>query len=511
MTTEHITSAARPGKAFLEAMSNLGGGRVLLVGDIMLDETVRGGADRLSPDAPVPVLAVGDSADAHSRQPGGTGNVAACLRALDTLVDVVGLVGADEAGAFLRSCLAECGCDVEGVLEDSSRPTTVKRSLVGLAQHRHPQKMFRMDIESRREADDELVAAMLAAVDARLDVVDVVCIEDYAKGVCTPELCRGVIERCRAKNLPVVVDPAAIDDYQRYAGATAITPNRKEAEQAAGSSGPGAVDLQAAAELGTTLLKAHGFDRVILTLDRDGALLLEGNDAHHLPTEARSVYDVTGAGDMVLAGIASALASGFNWLDAVRAANLAGGLEVERFGAQPVPLVEVRQEALRVFGDLSGKVRTREQLLLELDVLKENGRRIVLTNGCFDVIHAGHVAYLKDARQQGDVLVVGVNADRQVRALKGADRPIFNEQERLEILEELASVDYLVLFEEETADALIESVRPDVYVKGGDYTPEEIAEFSLLEALEIEIRVLAHRPGLGSSSIIDRIRSADPR
>ncbi|MCH2162803.1 MAG: PfkB family carbohydrate kinase, partial [Phycisphaerales bacterium] len=259
MSEHRIQPAAHPGKAFLEAVTSLGGGRVLLVGDLMLDETVRGGADRLSPDAPVPVLLVGEDENTHARQPGGTGNVAACLRALNTEVEVVGLVGRDEAGTYLRGCLAESGCGIDGVLEDSSRPTTVKRSLVGLAQHRHPQKMFRMDIESRRDADQALVDAMLEAVEARLDDVDVVCIEDYAKGVCTPALCRGVIERCRARNLPVLVDPAALDDYSRYAGATAITPNRKEAELAAGTPGQGVVDLQAAANLGGTLREQHGF------------------------------------------------------------------------------------------------------------------------------------------------------------------------------------------------------------------------------------------------------------
>lgn len=506
-----IQTAAVPGGAFLESVARLGGGRVLLIGDLMLDETIRGGAERLSPDAPVPVLSVDDEPGSHLREPGGTGNVAACLRALDTEVEVVGLLGADEPGRYLREVLAARGCGVDGLVEDPGRPTTVKRSLVGLAQHRHPQKMFRLDIETRREADEPQVRAMLAAIDARIDQVDVVCIEDYAKGTCTEALCQGVVSRCRDRGIPLLVDPAAIDDYTRYAGATAITPNRKETALASGLQDAGPVDLQQAATMGVAMRETHGFDQVVLTLDRDGALLVEADGVRHLPTEARSVYDVTGAGDMVLAGMAAGLASGFDWLDAVRTANLAGGLEVERFGAQPVPLPEVKREALRLFGGLSGKVRSLDQLLLELEVMRADGRRIVLTNGCFDVIHAGHVAYLKEARQQGDVLVVGVNADAQVRALKGEDRPIFNEVERLEILEELASVDYLVLFEEPTAEELISALLPDVYVKGGDYAPHEIAEHELLASRNIEIRVLALRPGLGSSSIIERIRSVDGR
>ena len=270
-------------------------------------------------------------------------------------------------------------------------------------------------------------------------------------------------------------------------------------------------DLDAAADLAEGLRRDYGFERVVLTLDRDGALLVEEDGVKHLPTEAREVYDVTGAGDMVLAGLAAGLASGLDWLASVRLANLAAGMVVEQLGASAVPISSVRREALRLCQGDGGKLRSLEQLLIELEILRSDARRVVLTNGCFDVIHAGHVAYLKEAKEQGDVLVVGVNSDQQVRALKGDDRPIFNEQERLEILGEFASVDYLVVFQEPTAHELITAVAPDVYVKGGDYTPEEIDEFDLLGTLGIEVRVLAERPGLGSSALIDRIRTIENR
>jgi D-beta-D-heptose 7-phosphate kinase/D-beta-D-heptose 1-phosphate adenosyltransferase len=499
-------TAGEPSTGFVEAVARLEGGRVLLVGDFMLDETVRGAAERLSPDAPVPVLAV-DGEDGFERRPGGAGNVAACLRGLEASVCVVGLVGDDDAGRHLSQTLAELGCDVAGLVVDPSRPTTLKRSLVGLAQHRHPQKMFRMDIERRVPASDEIVARLLEVVEARLDQVDVVCLEDYAKGACPPALCQGLIERCRARDIPVLVDPAAITDYSRYEGASAITPNRSEAELASGLRGGLRTDLRHAAEIATRLRVDHDFGSVVLTLDRDGAMLADATGCVHLPTEARSVYDVTGAGDMVLAALAAARCQGFAGVEGVRLANLAAGIEVELAGAQPVPLADLRRAALRACGAGRGKVRSREHLLLELEVHRRDGRRIVLTNGCFDVIHAGHVAYLREARRQGDLLVVGINADESIRRLKGEERPIFAEPERLEVLEELQSIDYLVVFPEDTAHDLIEAVRPDIYVKGGDYAPEEIAEHGLVTRLGIDLRVLAHRPGLGSTAIIDRLRT----
>lgn len=511
MKNRPLQRVGQPDRTFLESLARVGGGRVLLVGDFMLDETVRGAAERLSPDAPVPVLTVNDQDESIERCPGGAGNVAACLRGLEIEVDLVGPVGADDAAAHVRTALQELGCGVEGLIEDPTRPTTVKRSLLGLAQHRHPQKMFRLDIESNRGVGPEAANAMLAAIDEALPKADVVCLEDYAKGACSAEFCQELLKRCTAAGVPLLVDPAAIDDYSRYKGATAITPNRSEAERASGTDGALQADLNTAVALADGLRNDYGFERVILTLDRDGALLVDNSDVQHLPTDAREVYDVTGAGDMVLAGLAAGLASGLDWLTSVRLANLAAGLVVEQVGAGAVPLANVRREGLRMCKGEGGKTRTLDQLLIELEILRMDGRRIVLTNGCFDVIHAGHVAYLKEARQQGDVLVVGVNADKQVRALKGDDRPIFSEQERLEILEEFASVDYLVVFQEPTADALISAVAPDVYVKGGDYSPEEIAECDLLGSLGIEVRVLAERPGLGSSAVIERIRAIDHR
>ena len=487
--------------------------RVMVIGDFMLDQHVYGAAERLSPDAPVPVLMAGDPRDIKET-PGGASNVASCLRALEAEVRCFGVTGGDPEGESLRRHLGAMGCEVSGVIVDPSRPTTVKRSLIGLAQHRHPQKMFRLDFESREPLGRAVVERLLGSILAAIGSVDVVCIEDYNKGVCSPTVCHAVIEEARRRGVPVLVDPAAIEDYGRYRGATAITPNRSEAELATGMSTPLDASVEHNARLAARLLGDVQLEAVVLTLDRHGALLLErggGTHAHplHVPTVARKVYDVTGAGDMVLAALAVGRANGLAWDESVAFANAAAGLEVEVFGAQPIPLSSVRRSILALAGHANGKVRSLDDLLVELAVHRDAGHRIVLTNGCFDVIHAGHVAYLREARQQGDVLVVGVNADAEVRRQKGEGRPIFNERERLEILGELHCVDFLVVFREPTAHDLLRAVRPHVYVKGGDYRPEQVNEHELVRELGIEMRLLAHRPGLGSSSIVEKIRKLD--
>jgi D-beta-D-heptose 7-phosphate kinase/D-beta-D-heptose 1-phosphate adenosyltransferase len=369
--------------------------------------------------------------------------------------------------------------------------------------------MFRVDIETRDPLPAAVRAALLDQIRSRIDQVDVVVLEDYNKGVCDAELCRTLIALCRGNGKELLVDPAAIEDYSKYLGATCITPNRSEAELATGLDTPlDASDLHNT-DMATRLLTDLNLDAVVLTLDRHGALLEErGMKPVHVPTVAREVYDVTGAGDMVLAALAGARANGISWLEGVKFANIAAGLEVQVFGAQAVPFAKVQREALAQARGLDGKIRDLEDLLVELAVHREAGRRIVLTNGNFDVIHAGHVAYLREARASGDVLVVGVNSDEQVRIQKGPGRPVYAIDQRLEILSELQCIDYLVVFEDPTADDLLRRIQPDLYVKGGDYKFDDINEAQTLKNLGIELRVLAHRPGLGSRFVIEKLRSA---
>jgi D-beta-D-heptose 7-phosphate kinase/D-beta-D-heptose 1-phosphate adenosyltransferase len=478
----------------------------MVVGDFMLDQHVYGAAERLSPDAPVPVL----HATKFEDRPGGASNVSLCIRALKGSVCCFGVVGTDEAGRSLRQKLHQAGCDVTGIIDDSSRPTTIKRSLIGLAQHRHPQKMFRMDIETRDPLAPHVEDALYEMIEQRIDDVDVVCLEDYHKGVCSERLCRRVIDLCRSRERELLVDPAAIEDYSKYRGATAVTPNRSEAELATGLDTPlDATELHNAG-LATKLLEQLDLDAVVLTLDKHGALLEErGGKPQVVPTIARDVYDVTGAGDMVLAALAGARANGLEWLDAVRFANVAAGLEVQVFGAQPIPFANIQREVLAQTRSLEGKTRDIDDLLVELAVHREAGHRIVFTNGNFDVIHAGHVGYLREAKTlagDGGVLVVAINADEQVRAQKGAGRPVYSASDRAEILSELQCVDFVTVFEEPTVDDLLRRIQPDVYVKGGDYKPSEINEYETAKKLGIDVQVLSHRTGLGSRHVIEKLK-----
>jgi len=477
----------------------------MVVGDFMLDQRLYGAAERLSPDAPVPVL----HADHTDESPGGAGNVARCIHGLKGMALCAGVIGDDADGRLLAKRLSEEGCETTGLSPIRLRPTTVKRSLIGLAQHRHPQKMFRLDYESRAPIPPAVTERLLAWIESNLSRVDVLCLEDYNKGVVHPEFARRLIALCRRQKKPVLVDPAAIDDYAKYRGATAITPNRSEAELATGLDTPlDASDLHNSA-LASQLKVALDLDAVVLTLDRHGALLEERDGKPvHVPTVARSVYDVTGAGDMVLAALAGARANRFSWRHAVEFANAAAGLEVEVFGAQPIPFSRIQREILRLARPLEGKMRAVDEVLIEIAVRREAGQRIVFTNGCFDVIHAGHVGYLREARAQGDVLIVAINSDEQVSRLKGPGRPVNTLADRAIVLSELQCVDYVVPFDTPTVHDLLRAVRPDIYVKGGDYRREEVREYDLIRELGIDIRLLAHRPGLSTTEVLRRVREA---
>lgn len=477
--------------------------RAMVVGDAMLDELVYGHAERLSADAPVPILHV----QSTERRAGGAANVCRNLRALRGEVLMVGVVGDDPEGAHLRRLLEEDGIDVGGLLPDTARPTTVKRNLIGLAQQRHAQKMFRVDVESRSPVQASVRDALLSVVRQRIGSVDVVCLEDYAKGVCTDEVCRQVIEIARLAGVPVFVDPPASGDWLRYRGATVITPNRNEAERATGIATDGRGAAEHHADLAEHLMERLGLEAVVLTLDRHGALLLEAHgEPVPVPTVAREVYDVTGAGDMMLAALAAARANGMAWEDAVRFANTAAGLEVEVFGVAPIPIEQIHHRVLVERSGLTGKVRTLGHLMVELEARRRAGERVVFTNGCFDVLHPGHVMLLEHAAALGDFLVVGLNADASVRRLKGAERPINSEHDRAAVLAGLGSVGAVVLFAEDTPMRLIEAIRPDVLVKGGDYTPATVVGAAEVESWGGRVEIVPLLEGKSSTATIERMR-----
>jgi D-beta-D-heptose 7-phosphate kinase / D-beta-D-heptose 1-phosphate adenosyltransferase len=478
----------------------------LVVGDFMLDQMIYGDAERLSADAPVPVMLVRRT----ENRPGGSANVCLDLAALRGRVIAFGVVGSDPHGTLLRDELEKQGIDTSGLVQDSARPTTVKQNLIGLAQARHPQKMFRLDHESRDPIPEHVMRELLSRFAAALPEADVVCIEDYAKGVCTPELCQGIIKAAKAAGKPVFVDPARLRDYSRYAGASAITPNRTEAETAAGMPTCTENSLSHNSGLARVLRDQLDLDACVLTLDRHGALLLT-RDGHavSVPTVARQVYDVTGAGDMFLAALAAARANGSSWLDAVQMANAAAGLEVEVFGVQPIPLEKIHHQVLVQQTGERGKFRTREQLLLEVAARRKEGKRIVLTNGCFDVLHAGHVWLLDQAKAQGDFLIVATNTDEKVREFKGPNRPVNTLDDRVRVLGGLSSVDAVVVFEEDTPAQLIEQVVPDVLAKGDEYADDRIPGAAFVKARGGAVVRIPMMPGKSTTATLTK--AGDPR
>jgi D-beta-D-heptose 7-phosphate kinase/D-beta-D-heptose 1-phosphate adenosyltransferase len=486
----------------IEIVENLPAARVLLVGDLMVDRYVYGTADRLSPDAPVPVL------HHHHEETrlGGAGRVAADLSTLGAKVSVVSLVGRDGTGAQIRAMLEECGADTAGVIESRDRPSTAKVRYVGLANDRHPQQMIRVDYEDASPVDDALMRELLGKYENALASTDAVCIEDYNKGLCRDEFCRQIIAMARQRNVPVMIDPARIDNYSKYAGATAITPNRVEAEAATGIGCKAPDQYQACAE---RLLHNLKLDAAVLTLDKHGAYLAaRDGERRWLKTRERKVYDVAGAGDMVLSMLTLARVAGASWSEAVALANVAGGLEVERFGSVPVTRQEILQELLTEAHEHLGKQRSLDRLLPELARHRASGKRIVFTNGCFDIIHLGHVKYFQWAKQQGDILVVGVNTDAGIRRLKGAKRPVINEEDRVGVLEELESIDYLVRFDQDTPIELIRQLRPDVLVKGEDYKKEEVVGWDFVESCGGRVALAPLVDGRSTSAVIQKILEA---
>lgn len=475
----------------------------LVVGDFMLDQQVYGDAERLSADAPVPILHV----RRQTHNPGGAANVCLDLTALRASVRAFGVIGDDATGRLLANELQARGIDASGLVTDAARPTTLKQNLVGLAQARHPQKMFRVDYESREPIADEVVDRLLARIAEAVPACDVICIEDYAKGVCTERLCQGVIELARRAGKPVFVDPARLTSYHRYRRATVITPNRTEAEVATGERTHGEADVAHNAALARALLSQVELDAVVLTLDRHGALLLErGGDPIAVPTIARTVYDVTGAGDMFLAALAAAHANRCDWADAVRFANAAAGLEVEIFGVEPIPLDRVHHALLDQTAQTRGKLRTLEQLAVEVRARRTSGQKIVFTNGCFDILHAGHVDLLDKAASQGDFLIVALNSDASVRRLKGPTRPVNSQDDRARVLGAVGGVGAVILFDDDTPLSLIEALRPDVLVKGADYTKDKVVGASQVESWGGRVVLIGLVEGKSTTGTIERMK-----
>lgn len=485
-----------------ELVLRLGEPRVLVVGDAMLDRYIWGDANRISQEAPVILL----QADRREERLGGASSVATLLRALGSRVRLAAVVGPDADGERIRKMMVDQGIEDECLLVDEGRPSTVKERYIGRAQHRHPQQMLRVDFEVRDALSSGQEDALGRAIETCLDDTDMVLISDYDKGVCTPGLLRRIIDGAKERGIRVVADPTRGGDYAKYRGCSAITPNRLEAGLATGK----VLDtLPEAMEAAETLRLRLELEAGIVTLDRDGmAMVHTDGRRQHFPTRPRQVYDITGAGDMVMAMLGMALAAGADYDPALRLANVAGGLEVEKIGVATVSREEILQDLLHGSSRGSSKVLSRNDLTRQLDRHRGIGQRIAFTNGCFDVLHAGHVQYLQEARAQADLLVVGLNSDSSVRSLKGPTRPIHSCQERAFVLAALAMVDYVTVFDETTPLSLIQAVRPDVLVKGADYRRDQVVGGEFVESLGGRVYLAPLRDGFSTTRILSRLGAA---
>jgi D-beta-D-heptose 7-phosphate kinase/D-beta-D-heptose 1-phosphate adenosyltransferase len=471
----------------------------MVVGDVMLDRYLWGDVERISPEAPIPVLKVAESEE----RLGGAGSVVTMLAALDVDVSLATVVADDAQGQRVRHMLRQYGVPQETVLSVDDRATTVKERLLGRTQSRHPQQMLRVDNETDRAIGEDSATRLLDSIKHYLEGVDAILVSDYAKGVCAGRLVANLARLARERSVPVLADPACGRDYQRYEGCTCILPNRREAGIALGrrieTTGQG---VRAAQDL-----MSLGFPSVAVTLDRDGIAWADAEGGRLFSVRPRQVYDITGAGDVVLATLGYGLAAGGDWPSAIRLANLAGGLEVERLGAVPITRDELIAEVAREGLPESEKIVSPERLDVELQRRRNSGQRIAMTNGCFDLLHPGHVASLEFASDQGDCLVVGLNSDLSVRLLKGSERPIISESGRAAMLAALACVDYVVLFDDESVAGLVERVAPDVLVKSAEYASADIPGGAFVRQRGGQVVFAPMAGAYSTSGLVSKIQS----
>jgi len=462
--------------------------RILVAGDVMLDRYWHGGTSRISPEAPVAVVKVQSTKDS----PGGAGNVALNLAALGAAASLVGLVGDDERGRELEESLTAAGvlCDLHRVVD---KPTITKLRVIS----RH-QQLIRLDFEEPFE--QQHARELTGRVEHLLKKVDVLVLSDYNKGALLEV--QALIQAARTAGVPVLVDPKG-DDFSIYRGATILKPNLHEFETIVGH----CTSEEEFVARGQQLLRDLDLQALLITRGEHGMSLIRQNEPEqHFPARAREVFDVTGAGDTVISVLAASIGAGLPLPESVALANIAAGLVVARLGTVAISGPELRREVQRDGGSDRG-VLSREQLQLAVADARVHGERIVFTNGCFDIIHAGHVGYLKEAKKQGDRLIVAINDDASVTRLKGKGRPINSIGRRMAVVSGLESVDWVVSFGEDTPENLLREVKPDVLIKGGDYGIDGVVGSDIVHAYGGDVMVLAFLDNCSTSAIVSKIQN----
>ncbi len=464
---------------------------VLVVGDVMLDRYIWGDVERISPEAPVPVVRAGRRSD----QPGGAANVAMNIVGLGARATIVGFAGEDTDANTLADCLDKTGVKAKLIMVPT-HPTTSKLRILG-----GQQQILRLDVERTSAYPDEAYAELTLSVEGLLDDVQAVVLSDYAKGVLSEQVCRAVIAQARRRGIPVLVDPKH-RDFSRYAGATTICPNLLELSAATSLPHKEAEPMLAAA---SAMLTTLGLDYLTVTLSEKGIAVVRPTGSHVFPAVAKQVFDVSGAGDTVIATLALSLASGLSIEDAVPLANIAAGIVVSKVGTVPITRDELLTSlSPQIELQASEKVLPLDRLVTRVHAWRSKGERVVFTNGCFDLLHVGHITLMEDARRLGDRLIVAINSDASVSGLKGPTRPVVREQDRGRVLAALAAVDAVVVFEEPTPIDLILALRPDVIVKGGDYTEDSVVGAEQVRSWGGEVKIVATVEGFSTTKLIAR-------
>lgn len=464
---------------------------ILVAGDVMVDEYVVGDVDRISPESPVPVLVSRDVL----RRLGGAGNVVANLVSLGSGVALLAAVGTDDAGKWFKGRCEELGVETFWLKQTESRPTTIKTRVVA-----RNQQIVRIDQESLNQLDPDTGELVVRDADSLLAQVKAVILSDYGKGFLTGEVIAKIINGAKRRNVPVLVDPKGLD-FEKYRGCSYLTPNIREASAASGIE---IRDETSLAQAGRRIIEKTEAKGVIVTKGRAGSSLITGERVAHFPVEPVEIIDVTGAGDTVIAALGVALGNDLNIDEAISMANLAGSLVVSRFGAAAVTLKEMA-ECLSE-RDRNGKIFDLKDIASVLRSDRIQGKKIVFSNGCFDLLHAGHLHTLRQASKLGDTLVVGVNSDISVKSIKGPHRPIIGESQRMELLAALDMVDYVIAFDEDTPLRLIKEVAPDILVKGEDWRGKEVVGAEIVQTKGGRVEFVELKPGCSTSLIIDRIK-----
>ncbi|WMY95455.1 MAG: bifunctional D-glycero-beta-D-manno-heptose-7-phosphate kinase/D-glycero-beta-D-manno-heptose 1-phosphate adenylyltransferase HldE [Arsenophonus sp.] len=458
---------------------------VLVVGDVMLDRYWYGSTDRISPEAPVPVIRI----EKEEERPGGAANVAMNIAALGANIHLIGLVGIDDAAGILIKKLnaANVCCDL---ITLSSYPTITKLRILS-----YNQQLIRIDFEKKN--NNHSMNLLLERIQKTLPYIKVLVLSDYGKG--TLKNIANIIALANNAQIPILIDPKG-SNYKNYYGATLLTPNMAEFEEIVGICSS-KIEIE---RKGTELLYALNLQALLITRSEKGMTLLQRNKAPlHLSTQAKEVYDVTGAGDTVIGVLATALAVSLNFYQASILANIAAGIVVGKLGTSAISSLELEKK-IYSNDNKFGLVNERD-LKKAVSIARKNGKKIVMTNGCFDIIHAGHVIYLSNARKLGDLLIVAVNGDESVKRLKGMNRPINRLAQRMIVLGGLNAVDWVVSFDEETPQRLISNILPDILVKGGDYKIEDISGSKEVLAAGGEVKILNFEYGLSTTKIINKV------